>query len=767
MSNASSPTGAADCIGVLCTVESLSPPPPSTQAAAPSTSNPPPPPPPVNDSSSNSNSTAPPPSASTAGSNVSPPPPSLSNSSPPPPTPSSDLNSSPPPPSSDSNPPPPPITGSPPPPSPVSPPPDSSSSQSSPPPPSVSSPPPPSLSSPPPPSVSSAPPPSSSSQPPPESSATASPPPPKNSSSGTAPKSSPNPPHSPPPPASHGSPPPPNADSSGSSTPVQPVSAPPPADTHLTSPPPQTTGSAPIPPTLNYNPPTESTPSVPSAATPALSRSPSSSETQFPMGIVAGSVLGVVVILLFAMFFVISRRRKRREEAFAVHYRLPPNGIPLKTDQYSYGSQHSVAIPGQSYGYYTGNIPMSSTNSENGYGSNMGNVFTPGKADSGGFKGSKLLFDYEEMIKITDGFPRENILGEGGFGTVYKGWMPDGRVVAVKQLKISTGQGEQEFRAEVEVISRVHHRHLVSLVGCCIAEHHRLLVFEFVPNNTLEHHLHGPGRPVMEWSKRVKIAIGAARGLAYLHEDCHPKIIHRDIKSANILLDATFEAQACVADFGMAKLSNDTNTHVYTRVMGTFGYMAPEYASSGKLTDRSDVFSFGVVLLELVTGRKPVDQSLGHESLVEWARPLLNQALETGDFSELADPRLEQRYIESEMIQMVEAAAACIRHSAPKRPRMVQVLRALDTDGDTQDLSNGVKYGQSTIFEVNKNNSEIQRFRKLAFGTDESSEYPMYSGERYSREVPRKPPIPWSGESTSSEFLSSDSETCAINPRGN
>ncbi|PIA40560.1 hypothetical protein AQUCO_02500342v1 [Aquilegia coerulea] len=710
MSNASSPTGGVDCVGILCSLERLSPPPPSSQATAPS-SNPPSSPPPPIDSlptpspPANSDSSAPPPSTSTV-SNSSPPPPSPSadsNSSPPPPTPSSDSNSSPPPPSSDSNPSPPSTSGSPPPQSPAPPPPDSTSSQSQPPPPTVPSPPPP----------------SSSSPPPPDSSATTSPPPPapKHSSTGTAPKSSPNPPHSPPaqsapPPASsHGSPPPPNADSSGSSTPVQTVSAPPPVDTHLTSPPSQTTYSSPIPPTLNYNPPTESTPSEPSAVTPALSRAPSPSETQFPTGIIAGSVLGVVVISLFAMFFVILRRRRRNQEAFAVHYRLPPNGIPLKTDQYSYGSQHSIAIPGQSYGYYTGNLPTFSTTSENGYGSNTGNVFTPSRADSGGFKGSKLLFDYEEMIKITDGFPRENILGEGGFGTVYKGWMPDGKVVAVKQLKVSTGQGEQEFRAEVEVISRVHHRHLVSLVGCCIAEHHRLLVFEFVPNNTLEYHLHGPGRPVMEWSKRVKIAIGAARGLAYLHEDCHPKIIHRDIKSANILLDATFEAQ--VADFGMAKLSNDTNTHVFTRVMGTFGYMAPEYASSGKLTDRSDVYSFGVVLLELVTGRKPVDQSLGHESLVEW------------------------------------------------------VLRALDTDGDTQDLSNGVKYGQSTIFEVNKNNSEIQRFRKLAFGSDESSEYQMYSGECYSREVPRKPPIPWSGESNSSEFLSSDSETCAINPRGN
>ncbi|PQM38228.1 proline-rich receptor-like protein kinase PERK8 [Prunus yedoensis var. nudiflora] len=156
----------------------------------------------------------------------------------------------------------------------------------------------------------------------------------------------------------------------------------------------------------------------------------------------------------------------------------------------------------------------------------------------------------------------------------------------------------------------------------------------------------GEGMPVLDWTTRVKVAAGAARGIAYLHEDCHPRIIHRDIKSSNILLDSNFEAQ--VADFGLAKLSLDSNTHVTTRVMGTFGYMAPEYATSGKLTDKSDVYSYGVVLLELITGRKPVDSSqpLGDESLVEWARPLLSQALENEDFEELADSRLEKNYVE-------------------------------------------------------------------------------------------------------------------------
>ncbi|XP_064947485.1 proline-rich receptor-like protein kinase PERK12 [Musa acuminata AAA Group] len=327
-------------------------------------------------------------------------------------------------------------------------------------------------------------------------------------------------------------------------------------------------------------------------------------------------------------------------------------------------------------------------------------------------------FTYDELMGITSGFSRDNHIGEGGFGPVYKGTLPDGRQVAVKQLKIGSGQGEREFRAEVEIISRIHHRHLVSLVGYCIVEHHRLLVYEFVSNKTLEHHLHGEGLPVLDWAKRTRIAIGSARGLAYLHEDCHPRIIHRDIKSANILLDESFEAQ--VADFGLAKLSNDAHTHVSTRVMGTFGYLAPEYASSGKLTDRSDVYSFGVVLLELITGRKPVDpsQPLGDESLVEWARPLLVHALETGEYEELVDPKLENNFAKSDMLQMIEAAAACVRHSAPKRPRMVQVLRALDGGGSLPDLSNGVKFGHSTVYDSGKYSADIEKLQKIAFGSN-------------------------------------------------
>ncbi|KAG0493941.1 hypothetical protein HPP92_004935 [Vanilla planifolia] len=317
--------------------------------------------------------------------------------------------------------------------------------------------------------------------------------------------------------------------------------------------------------------------------------------------------------------------------------------------------------------------------------------------------------------------------------------LPNGKEVAVKQLKSGSGQGDREFHAEVEIISRVHHKHLVSLVGYCISEGKRLLVYEFVPNYTLEFHLHATGRPTLDFSTRLKIARGSAKGLAYLHEDCYPKIIHRDIKASNILLDFKFEAK--VADFGLAKIASETNTHVSTRVMGTFGYLAPEYASSGKLTDKSDVFSFGVMLLELITGRHPFDsnQACMDDSLVDWARPLLVRALDDGNFDPIVDPRLGKDYNRSEMRRMIACAAASVRHSAKRRPRMSQIVRALEGDASLEDLNEGVKPGHSSAFgsytssdyDTMQYKEDMKRFRKIALGSQEhgSSGYSVPTGE--------------------------------------
>nr|BAK06272.1 predicted protein [Hordeum vulgare subsp. vulgare] len=449
---------------------------------------------------------------------------------------------------------------------------------------------------------------------------------------------------------------------------------------------------------------------------------------------IAGASVAGLLFIIVAIFFIVTRKRRKMMEGMVYHsdgsrsYYMH-SGQLVGSNHPSSGVFYGPPPPGSSGGFSYGPLatpgPPGSTDSFRGTG-----YYPSGSMEQP--PGNKSSFSYEELTSITSNFSRDNVIGEGGFGCVYKGWLADGKCVAVKQLKAGSGQGEREFQAEVEIISRVHHRHLVSLVGYCVAQHHRMLIYEFVPNGTLEHHLHGRGVPMMDWSTRLRIAIGAAKGLAYLHEDCHPRIIHRDIKSANILLDYSFEAQ--VADFGLAKLSNDTHTPVSTRIMGTFGYLAPEYASSGKLTDRSDVFSFGVVLLELITGRKPVDQDrpLGEESLVEWARPVLADAIETGNHGELADPRLEGRYNKAEMVRMVEAAAACVRHSAPRRPRMVQVMRALDVDvdeGSMSDLSNGVKVGQSQVFNNSQQEAALEQLRRTAFATEELTGEFELSGE--------------------------------------
>ncbi|CAN4079561.1 unnamed protein product [Withania somnifera] len=621
--------------------------------------------------------------------------------------------------SSNTTSPPPPDDSSPPsPPDSLAPPPQSSSPPA---PPSVSPPPPPSPKAPPPasspPPVSPPPPPTVDSPPPP-------PPPPAVSPSPPSPPPAVSPSH--PPPVKHQSP-------SPDSPPPAPVvnPAPPPAST----PPPASLPSTPPPPTISPTAPPNNTslagaapplpgPRLPTEKPTAKSTIPNpainaDSSPRNGGGNKTGSVVAIGVVAGFlALSLVIvavwfTRRRKKRESAFNLNYLGPSPFSSSPNSDTSFlrsRSQHS------SY--------LAATGSQSNF------IYSP---EHGGIGNSRSWFTHEELSEATNGFSSDSILGEGGFGCVYKGVLSDGREVAVKQLKSGSGQGEREFRAEVEIISRVHHRHLVSLVGYCISEQQRLLVYDYVPNDTLEYHLHGKGRPTMDWATRVKVAAGAARGLAYLHEDCHPRIIHRDIKSSNILLDINFEAR--VADFGLARLAGDANnTHVTTRVMGTFGYLAPEYASSGKLTEKSDVYSYGVVLLELITGRKPVDQSqpLGDESLVEWARPLLAQALETENFEDIVDPRLENNFVAGEMFRMSEAAAACVRHSGSKRPRMSQVVRALDSMDELSDLSNGVKPGQSGVFDSREQSAQIRMFQKMAFGSQEySSDFFKYSQSSY------------------------------------
>ncbi|PSS06060.1 Receptor-like serine/threonine-protein kinase [Actinidia chinensis var. chinensis] len=292
---------------------------------------------------------------------------------------------------------------------------------------------------------------------------------------------------------------------------------------------------------------------------------------------------------------------------------------------------------------------------------------------------STRFLAYEELKEATNNFEAASILGEGGFGRVFKGVLSDGTAVAIKRLTSGGQQGDKEFLVEVEMLSRLHHRNLVKLVGYYSNRDssQNLLCYELVPNGSLEAWLHGPlgVNCPLDWDTRMKIALDAARGLAYLHEDSQPCVIHRDFKASNILLENNFNAK--VADFGLAKQAPEGRAnYLSTRVMGTFGYVAPEYAMTGHLLVKSDVYSYGVVLLELLTGRKPVDmcQPSGQESLVTWARPILR---DKDRLEELADPRLGGKYPKEDFVRVCTIAAACVASEANQRPTMGEVVQSL------------------------------------------------------------------------------------------
>ncbi|WOH04020.1 hypothetical protein DCAR_0623425 [Daucus carota subsp. sativus] len=286
-------------------------------------------------------------------------------------------------------------------------------------------------------------------------------------------------------------------------------------------------------------------------------------------------------------------------------------------------------------------------------------------------------FTFAELELATGGFSQANFLAEGGYGSVHRGVLPDGQAVAVKQHKLASSQGDREFCSEVEVLSCAQHRNVVMLIGFCIEDGQRLLVYEYICHGSLDSHLYGRHRDILEWSARQKIALGAARGLRYLHEECRVGcIVHRDMRPNNILITHDFEP--LVGDFGLARWQPDGDTGVDTRVIGTFGYLAPEYAESGQITEKADVYSFGVVLVELVTGRKAVDldRPRGQQCLTEWARPLLEEYA----IDELVDPQLMDKYSEEEVYCMLQAASLCISRDPQSRPRMSQVIRILEGD---------------------------------------------------------------------------------------
>ncbi|KAF5726763.1 serine/threonine-protein kinase PBS1-like [Tripterygium wilfordii] len=281
------------------------------------------------------------------------------------------------------------------------------------------------------------------------------------------------------------------------------------------------------------------------------------------------------------------------------------------------------------------------------------------------------------MEEATCSFSDENLLGKGGFGRVYSGTLRSGKVVAIKKMELppfKEAEGEREFRVEVDILSRLDHPNLVSLIGYCADGKHRFLVYEYMLNGNLQDHLNG----LLDWPLRLKVALGAAKGLAFLHSSSAVgiPIVHRDFKSTNILLDANFEAK--ISDFGLAKLMPEgQGTYVTARVLGTFGYFDPEYTSTGKLTLQSDVYAFGVVLLELLTGRRAVEINQGptDQNLVLQVRHLLNDRKK---LRKVIDPELSRRSYTSESIVMfANLASRCVRVESSERPSMAECVKEL------------------------------------------------------------------------------------------
>ncbi|KAI3787287.1 hypothetical protein L1987_41650 [Smallanthus sonchifolius] len=318
-------------------------------------------------------------------------------------------------------------------------------------------------------------------------------------------------------------------------------------------------------------------------------------------------------------------------------------------------------------------------------------------------------FTFRELVAATNNFSPDCFLGEGGFGHVYRGRLQgSGQIVAVKQLDRNGLQGNREFLVEVLMLSLLHHPNLVNLIGYCADGDQRLLVYEFMPLGSLEDHLHDlpPDREALDWNTRMKIAAGAARGLEFLHDKANPPVIYRDFKSSNILLGEGFHPK--LSDFGLAKLGpTGDKSHVSTRVMGTYGYCAPEYAMTGQLTVKSDVYSFGVVFLELITGRKAIDSTApqGQQNLVTWARPLFNDRRK---FATLADPRLEGHYPMRGLYQALAVASMCIQEQAAARPLIGDVVTALSYLANHNYDPNAAP-GQSNRYNNGERNSRISK----------------------------------------------------------
>ncbi|XP_050206601.1 probable serine/threonine-protein kinase At1g01540 isoform X3 [Mercurialis annua] len=411
--------------------------------------------------------------------------------------------------------------------------------------------------------------------------------------------------------------------------------------------------------------------------------------------VVLGVCLGAafVLILFLITVWLASKRSKKTnnlkiplESKEIQEIRIEPNRTQLQTHPVP-DSEITVGNEGQALLL----MPPEEEYFENGK-SHLTSYEAP-RGGSGGVGGDQMSmmvgpdvshlgwghwYTLRELEASTNGFADENVIGQGGYGIVYHGVLEDNTQVAVKNLLNNRGQAEKEFKVEVEAIGRVRHKNLVRLLGYCAEGSHRMLVYEYVNSGNLEQWLHGDvgSCSPLTWEIRMNIIICTAKGLTYLHEGLEPKVVHRDIKSSNILLDKLWNAK--VSDFGLAKLIYPDNSFITTRVMGTFGYVAPEYASTGMLNERSDVYGFGILIMEIISGRNPVDYSKPPDevNLVEWLKRMVTERTP----ERVVDPKILEKPCSRALKRVLLVALRCVDPNSQKRPKMGHVVHMLEAN---------------------------------------------------------------------------------------
>ncbi|KAH7351804.1 hypothetical protein KP509_19G015100 [Ceratopteris richardii] len=388
-------------------------------------------------------------------------------------------------------------------------------------------------------------------------------------------------------------------------------------------------------------------------------------KSSFSGGVIAGIIIGACALIIASIIIGILLYRRRRR----IHRVGSPNTTYLQPATQGRGGSADV-------------VKITVTpNTANGLHTNINNEGSSENVQV--LEVGNLVISIELLRNVTNNFSEENVLGKGGFGVVYKGELDDGTKIAVKRMiaSVVSNKGLDEFQAEIAVLTKVRHRHLVALLGYCIEGNERLLVYEYMPNGTLSQHLFEWKRlnlAPLSWDRRLSIALDMARGVEYLHGLAHKSFIHRDLKPSNVLLGDDYRAK--VSDFGLVKLAPEGKTSVETRLAGTFGYLAPEYAVTGRVTTKADVFSFGVMLMELLTGRKALDESQPEERmhLVTWFRPLVGGKEPKESLFQVIDPAIQVNSETSQSILVVaELAGHCTAREAHNRPDMSHAVNVL------------------------------------------------------------------------------------------